>query len=524
VSGSARHHGVIVVGSGFGGAMAAWPLVHAGIDVLMLERGAQVPRGPHNWEPGSTIMRSPSYTEGPTYTADTDGGTAERHAYACLGGPSLYYGGVSLRFRVSDFDPGPEIVTDSGAAWPFTYETLQPHYDAVERILGVAGKAGEDPTDPPRSCDYPAAPSELSDVSRVIAEAAVARGLTPFRLPLAINYGNGAVTDPRACIECSTCDTFTCAIEAKNDVEVRVLRSLVRKGLTIRTRSAVTEVLVEAGRCVGVAYVDQESGVRNVATADRVVLAGGALGSPRLLLASGLEELNPAGDAVGRYLTRHCSGITFGAYTWMPRHEGRFHKQIGINDYYLGDPDGAAPPGPLGHIQQTQTPDPGTVRGELGPAAVSILAPLVRRLTGLLVMAEDRPRYENRLTVDRSTADASGEPLMHVEHRYADRDLQARRLLARKAKQVHRAAGALATYTHIIDTFSHAMGTVRMGADPSRAPLDDAGRFRGVAGLYVSDGSALPTAGAVNPSLTIAANAHRVGQIIVEHVATGARG
>ena len=160
---------------------------------------------------------------------------------------SVFYGGVSLRFRVRDFAPGPEGITDSGAQWPFGYETLSPYYDRVERILGVAGRAGEDPTEPPRSTDYPVSPNELSEVSRIMAGAAQSLGLRPFRLPLAINYAEGA--NRRACAECDTCDTFACAIEAKNDIEVRVLCSLVRKGLDLRPEAAVSELLVEGYPC-----------------------------------------------------------------------------------------------------------------------------------------------------------------------------------------------------------------------------------------------------------------------------------
>jgi len=79
-------------------------------------------------------------------------------------------------------------------------------------------------------------------------------------------------------------------------------------------------------------------------------------------------------------------------------------------------------------------------------------------------------------------------------------------------------AGALATFVRDIPTFSHAVGTVRMGSDPATAPLDEAGAFRGVDNLYVTDGSALPRSGGVNPSLTIAANALRTGDIILNRL------
>jgi choline dehydrogenase-like flavoprotein len=69
-------------------------------------------------------------------------------------------------------------------------------------------------------------------------------------------------------------------------------------------------------------------------------------------------------------------------------------------------------------------------------------------------------------------------------------------------------------FPYNIQTFSHAVGTVRMGRDGSRSPLDEHGGFRGVDNLFVTDGSALPRSGGVNPSLTIAANALRTGTFI----------
>jgi choline dehydrogenase-like flavoprotein len=494
--------------------MAARKLVDSGADVLMLERGPFVERGPQNWEPEGTVMRTPYYTEGPHYKANTDRGVGEAGACSCVGGASVFYGGVSLRFREADFLPDPEIAGDSGARWPFEYNDLEPYYGEAERILDVAGRAGEDPTEPPRTSGYPCPPSGLSDVSRIIAKAAEARGLHPFRLPLAINYENSGRA--QACIECATCDTFACKIEAKNDIAVRVLSDLVARGLELRANTAVTGLHIEGRTVAGVECIDRTTGETAALTADRIILAAGALGSAHLLLASRLAESNPAGDAVGRYLTRHCSAIVFGAYPWLPKHEGRFHKQIGINDYYLGDPDGNGPKGPLGNIQQTQTPSIGTVRGELNGFVGSLVAPLARRITGLLVIAEDRPQHRNRVVLDRTEADEFGLPRLRIEHRYDPRDLEARRFLAGRAKRIHRAAGSLVGYTHVIDTFSHALGTVRMGDDSESAPVDRDGRFRGVENLYVTDGSTLPTSAAVNPSLTISANALRIGHVIAE--------
>lgn len=496
--------------------MAAWPLVRGGADVLMLERGPWVERGPGNWEPEGTLIRTPYY-EGELYRARTDERAGRTGATSCVGGASVFYGAVSFRFREEDFRPGPEILGGSGARWPVTYDELRPFYRTAERVLHVAGRQGEDPTEPSRSGAYPGHLPSLSEVSGAIADAARSRGLRPFRLPLAINYG-GAGDDRPECVECDTCDTFACAVRAKNDLAARVLPRLLDRGLELWPETPVLRLHAQGGRVVAAECLDRRTGARRTVTADVFVLAAGALASPHLLLASGLHERNPAADLVGRYLTRHCSGIVFGGYPWLPRHEGRFHKQIGINDYYFGDPEGRGPGAKLGHIQQTQTPSMGTVRAETGPVASFFLEPLVRRATGLLVLAEDRPRYDNRVTLDPTASDELGLPLAVVEHRYDDRDLESRSFLAERAKEIHRAAGALATYVHTIDTFSHALGTVRMGEDPERNPLAPDGRFRGFENLYVSDGSALPTAGAVNPSLTIAANALRIGRILSRRI------
>ncbi|MDT8340331.1 MAG: GMC family oxidoreductase [Longimicrobiales bacterium] len=529
---------VVVVGSGFGGALAAWPLVRAGHSVLMLERGRPVERGPWNWEGAGTVMRSDAYLDGPELRARTDRGDRSIRGYACVGGPSVYYGGVSLRFREEDFDADAEIVADSGAAWPFTYRELMPYYAEAERILGVAGRRGEDPTEPAAEADYPfRLPTGLSPVSRTLQAAARELGLHPFRLPLAIHYGDGGDghgTDGRdrhrgsrgergsgraghrgACISCATCDTFACAIEAKNDLATRVLPPMVERGLELRSGLAATAVLLEDGRAAGVEWVDRESGARDTVAARAVVLAGGALATPQLLLASGLADRSPAGDVVGRYLTRHCSAIAFGLHPWLPHLEGRFHKDLGINDFYRGHPRSGIV-GPLGHLQQTQTPHRGTVEGEIPAILAAMAAPVVRRLTGLLAMSEDRPRYRNRVWLDPAVRDRHGMPRLRIEHSYHDRDVEARAFLVREAQAVHRAAGAAVGYTHPIDTFSHALGTVRMGADASTAPLDALGRFRGVPGLRISDGSALPRSAGVNPSLTIAANALRIGYALEE--------
>ncbi|HKU63135.1 MAG TPA: GMC family oxidoreductase, partial [Gemmatimonadales bacterium] len=414
---------------------------------------------------------------------------------------------------------------DSGAAWPFRYRDLEPYYLSAERTIGVAGTDAGDPTAPPRSAPYPFPPAELAPVSRRIEAAARSLGLHPFRLPLAINHQGSPGRS--ACIACSTCDGFACALGAKNDLATTVLQPLLERGLQLEAETVVTRLLHDGRRITGVEAVPLAGGTPTVYRAREVILAAGAVATPHLLLASGLERVNPAGDLVGRYLMRHYNEIIFGIFPTPPDREGRFHKQLGIHDLYLGaqgrrdaGAQGAATPrlgdsassidGPIGAIQQLPTPPVALVKAEMPRLLAPVLAPLVRNLTGLLVMAEDQPRYENRVLLDReSPPDRWGLPRLRIRFRHSERDLAAGELLIRTARKVLRKAGAFAWYRHKIHTFSHGVGTVRMGANPATSVLDPDGRFRGIENLTVTDASVFPTSAAVNPSLTIAANALR---------------
>jgi hypothetical protein len=168
------------------------------------------------------------------------------------------------------------------------------------------------------------------------------------------------------------------------------------------------------------------------------------------------------------------------------------------------------PIGRLGSIQQ-MTPPVGLVRAYVSRAVRAPAAFLVAHSSGLLVIAEDQPRLENGVRVSWSATDRFGMPRLFVNHCYSRRDELAASMLVGHARRVLRETGALITWVHRIETFSHALGTVRMGPDANTAPLDVDGRYRGLDNLYVVDGSALPRSAGLNPSLTIAANALRIG-------------
>ena len=499
---------VVVIGSGVGGSMVAHGLMGAGLDVLMIERGVPVKRGEHNWDLDAAFELSPYFNMESHYRLRGES-RGRKGTFQCVGGPSVFYGGVALRLRAVDFDQRAEIVRDTGAAWPVSYDDLAPYYRAAEEILGVAGRPARHPVDPAETVVHPYRAPALQGPARLIRDAAAGLGLNPSHLPLAIDFGgDGAGSGP--CMQCGTCDGYACAVSAKREPSTAVLPALLEKGLRLISNTVAVRILWRGRRIAGVVGIDRTSGRRTVYTGKRYILAAGALGSAHLALASGLENASPAGDWVGRCLMRHCNMIVFGLFPRPLAGSRSFHKQVGIFDHYGIRSDEPR----RGVIQSIQPPPPGLIANRLPAFMARSADPFIDRCTGLLAIAEDEPRPENRVDLSRTRGDRYGIPRAIVTHRYTRRDLAARRDLVRVAKSVLRAAGAWATPTFRIHTFSHAVGTLRMGHDPAANPLDAWCRFRGCDNLWVTDGSFMPRSGAVNPSLTIAANALRVAECI----------
>ena len=490
---------VIVVGSGFGGSMAAHGLVQAGLDVLMLELGPWIDRGPSQRAWSVCWNDRAGYSQDPGYRVEGES-RKQIGSFHCVGGASLFYGGVALRMRERDF-AGYDGVAP-GLSWPFAYRELAPHYDEAERLLGIIGDDGSDPTAPPRGRPVPKPLMDLSPTSRALEAAALRLGMHPFRIPLAIDRG------PDPCEGCCACDGFVC--ERKNDLATAVLPRLQQAGLHVRPDTVVRRLFAEGARVVAVDAVDRNSGERLRFEADRFVLAAGALATPQLLLASGLNHRSPAGETIGRYLMRHCNGIVLGAGPPSIGDPDDFRKEIGIHDFYFGDPGDSRAPERLGVIQQLRATRIALALAPLPASVREALNPVASRLLGFIVMAEDQPRASNRVELEPLKTDRFGRPRARVHHRHTERDRAARRALAKRAREVLIEAHAAFTVTLPVTTFSHAMGTVRMGENPSRFPVAPDGRFRGVENLWITDASVFPTSAAVNPSLTIAANALRV--------------
>jgi len=511
-----RDWDLVVVGTGFGGSMVALAAVRAGLRVLLIERGRWVDRDESAWDPRSILIERKYRSVSPFETPRFGFGRTRSFPDEAVGGKSVFYGAASFRLREGDFrlrERYPDVCSDL-VDWPIGYGDLAPFYEQAERLLGVAGVAGRDPTEPPRAGPYAAAPPPFSAPARRVADAAETLGLHPFPIPLAINF---ASTDGRRpCVQCLTCDLFPCKIGAKNDLAVTVLPAAISAGATVLHSTVALRLRREGNgaRVSAVDCVDTATGERFSVACRVCVVSAGAIPSAALLLASGLGAVEPNGAWIGHCLMRHCSGIVIGIFGARTNPERVLHKQVAITDFYFGEAHGS-PPGPWGMIQGLQVPPPEYIASEGGFPIGTLGAKTADRQIFFLCIGQDLPDAANRVEIDPALTDAYGAPIPRVFHRYTRRDRQARSVLYREAARVLRKAGALIRVRKPINTFSHALGSCRFGEDPTRAALDPWCGFFGVPNLFVVDASFMPSSGGVNPSLTIAANALRVGAHLV---------
>ena len=482
----------VIVGSGFGGACAGLVLAEAGMRVLLLERGRPVARDDGDWDPRQILLgdryRSASPVSVRQYRARTHQDT---YPHEVVGGASVFYGGASLRLRPADLD-----------RWPIDYADLAPHYTRAEALLGVHGEAGGDPQEPPRDGPYPHPLPPLSAPARRIRDAGERLGYRPFALPMALNFSDASRP---TCILCNTCDGYPCRIEAKNDLAVTVLRRAQAAGLEIRAGATAARVVLDGDRAAAVEAVDGRGGAPTRFAAHRVIVAGGALQTPALLLRSGLQS-RAGGAWIGRRLMRHCNAVVTGVFRVRTNPEQVFHKQLCFGDFYedLRGRLGTA----TGTIQDIYTPAAQVIRRHAPPGLGRIAGWLAAYMQNLLCIAEDDPCRDNRVALGAPGGD--GLPVPRVDHAYTPADRERLAYLVRRARRILRAAGAWTTRLYAIDTFSHGVGTVGMAADPGAGALRPDGRLWGSDNIWVTDGSAFTTSAGVNPSLTIAANALRV--------------
>jgi len=485
---------VVIIGSGVGGGTLANRLVQHGLAVTILERGDYLPQEPENWDVNAVFV-SQKYVPLETWL-DKEGTAFRPGTYYYVGGSSKMYGAAMLRLREKDFE---ELEHAGGVSpsWPITYRQLAPYYNLAEQLYGVHGEAGVDPTEPSDVPPYPYPALDHEPVIEQVASALKGQGIKPFPLPLAVQLHGGG-----PCIRCKTCDGFPCKVHAKTDAEVAAVTPALATGrVTLKTNAKATRlVLTNDGRRVNA--VEYESGGRiERITAPIIVVSASAVNSAVLLLRSTGDKA-PKGVAnssglVGRNYMAH-NNTALMSIGWKINHTN-FQKTICINDFYFGDSDFKYPMGNIQGLGKLQT---GMLTAKQKYLPKFVGDRMAERSVDWWIMSEDLPDPENRVLLEGDT----------IRLHYTANNMAGHKRLADKACSLMRKIGfKLNIMKHMGGlSVSHQCGTVRFGSDPSKAALNEFCRSFDHDNLFVVDASFFPSSGAVNPALTIAAQAIRV--------------
>jgi choline dehydrogenase-like flavoprotein len=506
-----QHYDVIIIGSGAGGAALAYKLAPSGKRILILERGGHLPREPDNWDPRAVFVASKYKTK--EKWVDQYGRSFEPLQHYYVGGNTKVYGAALFRLRESDFL---ERRGDGLTAppWPIGYSEFAPYYLEAERLFEVHGQRGSDPTEPRCAEDYPCPPISHDPLIGRLFDALTRCGYNPFPIPSAL-YLDEAHPETSTCVRCEHCDGFPCPLHAKADAETACLDPALRHAnVTFQTNAFVERLEAKsAGRAITGVQARCDGHVC-MFTSDLVAVACGAINSAALLLRSATHE-HPYGLAnssglVGRNYMCHANSAAMALIS--EPNDSKFQKTFGVNDFYLSDRKGLRPP--LGHIQ---------LLGKIDADQLSALAPItlpksiLGRLAGhsidFWLMSEDFPDPENRVVLTETG---------QIRLIYRPNNQEAHDGLLKQFKVMineARERSGLSQYAFLsqrvpIEGVSHQCGTLRFGHDQVSSVLDSSCRAHEIDNLYVVDGSFFPSSGAINPSLTIVANALRVGDII----------
>ncbi|WP_413992545.1 FAD-dependent oxidoreductase [Labrys okinawensis] len=487
---------IVIIGAGMGGATVAKALAPSGADILILDKGAQLPDRPENRDARAIFQQG--FFRPKEFWYDSKGNPFNPGNYYCNGGNSKFYGAVLLRYRAEDFD-GVSHTDGHAPAWPFHYGELAPFYDEAEMLYQVRGKAGEDPTEPPRSGDFAFPPVPDERAIAEVRERLRKVGLKPFSLPLGIDI------DAWLSHGKTPWDAFPDARSGKMDAETcALLPALTHANVRLQNNADVKRLILGAdGRHIEAVEYERDGETRR-ATPKLVVLSAGAVRSAVILLASSPEGLANRSGMVGRHFMNHNLSAMIGI---DPRfnNDAIYQKTFAVNDFYLSDGKGGPP---LGNVQLLGRVSGPILKSDLKQVPEFILSAVARKSIDFLIMTEDLPDPASRVRLD-------GEKIV-LEWRRSNMTAHEglKTVMRAKLKQ----AGFPIVLTHLFDrrTPSHQCGTIRIGANPATAPLDPFGRAYDHPNLFVADASTLVTSAAVNPSLTVAALSLRTARHIHE--------
>ncbi len=547
---TARDFDTIIVGSGPGGATAADELTRAGRSVVVFERGHNYliqPARPYdlmqvfsNDELKYTIrhfLGPDPWLEPRTFRRNESDGdrilTGEvNNVPATVGGGSVHADAKLVRLREDDFRMLTELGPAEGANiadWPLTYDDLEPYYDTAERLIGVAGLAGANPFAAWRSSPYPMPPGPPMYASLLTSAAADRLGYHSYPAPTGVN---SVPYDGRpACNNCGFCADFGCPIHAKGGPGPALRRALLTGRADLRADAFVSRILVRDGRATGVEWIDADGGT-HVELADEVVVAAGAMETPRLLLLSGFANPN-----IGRNLMFHMQTFVFGEVPFRVHgHIGRSVTHV-HDDHVIVDElarnaaSAAGLPWLKGGVVEHCTPASVIAEAKLYPWGAEHRShmrrsPMRDHFLGFVMQGEDLPQTRNRVDLDPSIRDFRGLPVARTTYEPHPHEIAASQYHGERLAAILTEAGAKYTIVatsptttgelqsahadiSVVPVSRHVAGTARMGRNPSTSVCDEWGRLWEAPNVLVADSAVFPTISGYGPTLTIVALALR---------------
>jgi choline dehydrogenase-like flavoprotein len=489
---------IVIIGSGVGGSTVASGLAATGADILILEAGDHIPDQPENRDQRAIFQRGHFRPKEMWY--EHGGAPFNPGNYYNVGGNSKFYGAVLVRYRREDFL---EMAHREGVspAWPFPYEELEPWYSRAEQLFQVRGTLGQDPTEPHHSEPYPFPPVPDEPAIAAVRYRLKSLGIHPYSLPLGVDIETWLKKAK------TPWDAHPNSFDGKMDAETTALAyALQHNTVKLQVNSRVTrlETSPDGSRIQTVHYL--ENGEPKSVSPKLVILAAGAVQSSVLLLRSANDRfpngLANSSDQVGRNFMNHNSSAIL-AISPFYRNDSIYQKTFGFNDFYLSDGEGGPP---LGNIQLLGRVSGAILKANIPNVPEWLLNRISAHAIDFYAMSEDIPHPESRIMVD-------GERIVLKWHRT---NWDAHLDLVRKLKGVLKKAGFPIVLSRPFDkrTPSHQCGTVKIGDDPGTSPLDTYCRSYDHQNLFVVDASCLPTSAAVNPALTVAAQALRVADHI----------
>jgi choline dehydrogenase-like flavoprotein len=489
---------IVIIGSGIGGATVASGLAASGANILILEAGDHIADQPENRDQRAIFQRGHFRPKEMWY--EHEGQAFNPGNYYNVGGNSKFYGAVLVRYRREDFL---EMKHREGVspAWPFPYEELEPWYSRAEQLFQVRGALGQDPTEPHHSEPYPFSPIPDEPAIASVRAKLKASGMHPYSLPLGVDLEKWLAKAK------TPWDAHPNSFDGKMDAETTALAyALQHRTVTLQTNSRVIrlETSADGSRIETIHY--QHNGEAKSVSPKLVILAAGAVQSSVLLLRSANDRfksgLANSSDQVGRNFMNHNSSALL-AISPFYRNDSIYQKTFGFNDFYLSDGEGGAP---LGNVQLLGRVSGMILKANMPRVPEWLLNQISAHAIDFYAMSEDIPHPESRIMVD-------GDKIVLKWHRT---NWDAHLDLVRKLKAVLKKSGFPIVLSRPFDkrTPSHQCGTVKMGNDPATSPLDIWCRSYDHRNLFVVDASCLPTSAAVNPALTVAAQALRVADYL----------